>query len=223
VSPLKAVLFDVDGVLLNSLPAHLKICEDKNREYGLGLTIPGPAELSAMVRRGVRIGPMKYFFEAVGFPEDRAEQATRDYERIFAKEYAPPAFPDVDTTLRTLHQAGLQLGVVTSNVVENITGPLAASMQFFRRDCIYSVGDGSPKSEAIVSALAKINSTTLETLYVGDQPSDRKAAEEAKVHFLGVSYGWGVSKDETSFPVVNSVREIAAYILSHWSAPGNGM
>ena len=35
-----AVLFDVDGVLLDSLTPHLQICKDKNEEYGLGLTIP---------------------------------------------------------------------------------------------------------------------------------------------------------------------------------------
>jgi hypothetical protein len=66
---IKLVLFDVDGVLLDSLVPHLRICQDKSREYQLNLRIPNPSEFRTMVRAGVKISPMKFMFMAVGFPE----------------------------------------------------------------------------------------------------------------------------------------------------------
>ena len=50
-------------------------------------------------------------------------------------------------------------------------------------------------------------------IYVGDQPADWLAAREAGVNFLGVSYGWGISKEDKEFPVVDSVKGIAEYLL----------
>ena len=63
----RAVFFDVDGVLLDSLPMHLQICRDLNQEYGLGLHIPGPEEFKTLSRSGIPLSPMKLFFMAVGF------------------------------------------------------------------------------------------------------------------------------------------------------------
>src|SRR6188768_1581635 len=90
-----AAVFDVDGVLVESLPAHLEMCELMSREYGLGLTIPGLDEFRALVRRGVPISPMQKFFEAVGFPTERARQADAEYERSFATRFSPPPFEGI--------------------------------------------------------------------------------------------------------------------------------
>src|SRR5262245_27142364 len=110
MSALKSVLYDVDGVLLDSLTSHLQICEDKSREYGLNLRIPSPAEFKKMVRSGVKISPMKYFFIAVGFPNDLAEKANDQYQRVFMRDYAPAIFPGVEESLRALHHSGMHLG-----------------------------------------------------------------------------------------------------------------
>jgi beta-phosphoglucomutase-like phosphatase (HAD superfamily) len=40
MSGLQAVFFDVDGVLLDSLPQHLAFCRAKAEKYGLHLRIP---------------------------------------------------------------------------------------------------------------------------------------------------------------------------------------
>lgn len=59
---IKGVVFDVDGVLIDSLEPHLRLCRDKNIEYSLGLTIPSVEEFKALVRSGVKVSPMKFFF-----------------------------------------------------------------------------------------------------------------------------------------------------------------
>ena len=165
MSDLRVVLFDVDGVLLDSLTPHLKICEDKSKEYSLGLTIPSAAEFKEMVRRGIKISPMKYFFMAVGFSEEFAEKANQQYQRDFMRKYAPAPFPGIDDTLGALHSAGLQLGLVTSNVRANVVDALGRSFEFFRPDCIYSKDDmaGLSKSQAITSAMSNCQGSPSET------------------------------------------------------------
>ena len=216
MSKLRVVLFDVDGVLLDSLSPHLKICEDKSREYGLGLKIPNTSDFKKMVRRGTRISPMKYFFMAVGFPEEFAEKANQQYQKVFMQAYAPAPFPGVYEMLRGLHN-GRQLGIVTSNVRSNVVEALGLSVEFFRPDCIYSKDElaGVSKSQAIASAMRKCQGSPGETIYVGDQPADWDAANAAGVKFLGVAYGWGISKEDKDFPVVGEVREIYRYISDH--------
>ena len=53
--PLEAVFFDIDGVLIDSLPEHLRICRDKAIEFGLKLKIPTVEEFREMVRRGTKV------------------------------------------------------------------------------------------------------------------------------------------------------------------------
>ena len=43
----RCVLFDADGTLLNSLPAHVEFCRTLNDERGLGLALPLSSDLVA--------------------------------------------------------------------------------------------------------------------------------------------------------------------------------
>lgn len=219
----RVVLFDVDGVLLDSLASHLKICEDKNREYGLGLKIPDASTFKEIVRSGIRISPMKYFFTAVGFPEEFAEKADLQYQEVFMRKYAPVPFPNVHRTLEQLFESGLVLGIITSNTESNIIAPLSDSTGFFRTDCIFTKDNmrGMTKKDAILFAMDKLEATARETVYIGDQPADWEAAKAADVNFLGVAYGWGISKDDKHFPVVNEVADIYRYVSQGITGSGS--
>jgi beta-phosphoglucomutase-like phosphatase (HAD superfamily) len=91
-----AVFFDVDGVLIDSLPQHLQICHDKAAEFGLNLRIPTVEEMRRIISRGAKVSPMSEFFRAVGFPETLIKRAVDDYEREFMQRYRPRAFPGVN-------------------------------------------------------------------------------------------------------------------------------
>jgi phosphoglycolate phosphatase-like HAD superfamily hydrolase len=216
MNKLSSVIFDVDGVLLDSLKPHLQICEDKNLEYGLGLTIPNSDEFKKMVRRGVKISPMKFFFLAVGFPSEYAEKAFEQYKEVFMRDYAPKPFPHVGEMLSKLTSAGLGLGIATSNVRSNVDAALGSSMRFFRPECILTKDDtvSESKADALLLAAKRLHVETIETIYVGDQPADWKAAKEARTNFLGVTYGWGISDEDNEFPTVTNVMGIAEYILN---------
>src|SRR5262245_42148264 len=204
---LSSVIFDVDGVLLDSLKPHLQISQDKNLEYGLGLTIPPPDDFRKMVRQGIRVSPMKFFFMAVGFPSEYAEKAFAQYKSIFMRDYAPKPFPHVDEMLCKLTSAGLKLGIATSNVRANIDAALGPSMRLFHPDCILTKDDDASesKADALLLAAKKFHADPGETIYIGDQRADWSAAKTARTQFLGVTYGWGISEKDTEFPVVSQV------------------
>jgi phosphoglycolate phosphatase-like HAD superfamily hydrolase len=212
----RMVIFDVDGVLLDSLIPHLKICADKSREYELRLKIPDASAFKKIVRTGVKISPMKYMFMAVGFPESFAEKADEQYRKVFMQNYAPVPFPRVFETLRSLHEAGLQLGIVTSNVKKNVVEALGQSFSFFRPDCVFTKDEMEevPKDEAIKAAITKAHLAPDDAIYVGDQRADMEAAQLAGVSFLGVTYGWGLSNEDTGVPLIRDICEVASYILA---------
>ena len=213
---LSLIIFDVDGVLLDSLTPHLQMCQDKNLEYGLGLTIPRPDAFKEMVRQGVKISPMKFFFQAVGFPTEYADLADAQYKETFMRDYAPKPFAQIEQMLSKLISEGLRLGIVTSNVRANVESALGSNIRFFHPECIFTNDDAPSglKSDALRSAARKLHIDITETMYVGDQPADWMAAKEARASFLGVTYGWGISEKDREFPVVSSVIGIAEFILN---------
>jgi phosphoglycolate phosphatase len=213
----RLVIFDVDGVLVDSLAAHLQICRDKNEEYGLGLTIPDASAFRELVRRGTRISPMKNLFIALGLPEKYAEKATEDYRHSFRDKYPSRMFPGADTMLKNLRAANCELGIVTGNVKANIVATLGRTLELFRADCVITEDElaGAPKSDGLIKAMNAAHVSREETVFVGDQPADSDAARTTGVNFLGVTYGWGITQeDRTSYPVAVSVSEISDCILN---------
>ena len=211
---IRAIFFDVDGVLLDSLPMHLRFCEDKSREYGLGLKIPTVTEFKELARMH-QISPMKYFLMAVGFPERQAERADADYQREFMEKYHPAPFPSVQEMLFRLHEAGLILGLVTSNVRANIEKSMGETWKLFDPKLCFTFDHPNhvTKAAALGAGLRQLGLLPYQVLFVGDQISDIQAAREAGVPFLGVTFGWGISADDMELSLVNSPAQIQEYVL----------
>ena len=211
---LNLVLFDVDGVLLNSLPAHLKISEDLASRYDLGPFIPDEEEMKRRVRKPTKISPMHCFFESVGYPHDKAIEAEKEYRATFAKKYDLPLFAGVGEMLKQLKAMSIRLGIVTSNLRENIAPPLQTAWHLFEQDAIICFDRGADfsKAAAIGCITQRIGVESRETLYIGDQWSDYEAAKAAQVHFLGAQYGWGIREDERHFPIVQKPADIVRFV-----------
>jgi phosphoglycolate phosphatase len=219
---IKAVFFDIDGVLLDSLPQHLRICRDEAAKFGLNLTIPSVEEFRHIVSTGTKVSPMLYFFLAVGFPEDIAKLAVEDYDRDFADHYRPNMFPSVDDVLSQLHHSGLKIGLITSNIRANVEPVLGDLMRYFENSCLFYFDrypEPESKSWCLREGARLLNIDTRHCIYVGDQPGDALAAQEADAQFLGVTYGWGITKRDTRYRKVDSVAEIAIELTGQAALP----
>jgi HAD superfamily hydrolase (TIGR01509 family) len=202
--PVKAVFFDVDGVLLDSLPQHLQICRDKAAEFGLTIEIPTIEAFRRMVNRGVKD------------ERNSLERAVADYEHEFMQKYSPRPFAGVDLMLRKLHIARLPLGLVTSNTQSNVVPALGPSMHCFEKNCLFFYerdGDQKPKSWYLSHGATLVGAPPASCVYVGDQPADAEAARAAGTQFLGVTFGWGIVRDDTRYESVNSIAEIPSKVF----------
>lgn len=213
-----AVFFDIDGVLIDSLPQHLRICQDKAQDYGLtSVVVPDVDELRRQVSRGTQVSPMLNFFLAVGFPQAAAARAVQEYEQDFAARYCPPPFPGIEPMLRRLRMNGIGLGLVTSNIRANVDSVLGAALDHFDPSCRFyfdSAAGHVAKSEYLREGVRRLNLTPQRCTYVGDQPADARAALEARMHFLGVTFGWGLVAGQKDLVLVDSVAEIADALLA---------
>jgi len=218
---IQAVFFDVDGVLIDSLPQHLQICRDKAREFRLRLEIPDLNGMRRLISDGVKVSPMIEFFRAVGFPEKYAAKAVTDYEREFMQRYHPTLFYGVEAMLRTLHQAGQRLGLVTSNTRANVAPVLTDVMQYFDPSCTFFYDEYQfemTKSECLAEGSRRLELPASRCTYVGDQPADAVAARKAGTRFLGVTYGWGLLGSGPDMDMARSVSEIPAKLLEVYAS-----
>ncbi|WP_158810210.1 HAD family hydrolase [Beijerinckia sp. L45] len=212
-----AIFFDADGVLIDSLPAHLRICRDKAEEFGLSIAIPSVAEFRRLVNRGAKISPMRFFFAAVGIPENLLDRAVRDYEHDFAERYRPALFRACETVLAALRRDGWTLGLVTSNTSANVLPILGDSVAHFDPDCIFTLDRFShhpPKAWCLQEGARLLDLVPEDCFYVGDLPSDGAAAAEARFRFLGVTYGWGLERADQRFETVDDLTDIPEYMKS---------
>lgn len=223
----RAAFLDVDGVLLDSLQPHLGICSDLAAEYALpGVNVPDAASFRAMVATGLKVSPMHDFFLAVGFPETAARRAVADYEARFMRQYQPQPFAGHASMLRRLSDAGLTLGLVTANTRGNVEPALGEAMRYFDRRCLYYHDTFEPprsKKDCLADGARMLRLAPDQCVFVGDQPADAAAAQAAGWNFLGVSYGWGLLRDEARWPMVHAVGDIADALAPgprHASAAG---
>lgn len=217
---IEVISFDVDGVLLDSLAQHLQVCRDEARRLNVAdVHVPSIEEFRQMVADGAIISPMPEFFRTVGFPTDKAETADAHYRAEFARNYPVAKFAGVTEMLKKIAATGAHLGIVTSNKHNIVSSALGTDMLLFDSRCVFTDdGERLTKPQALLASAREFGVDISAVLYVGDQPRDYEAARQAGAQFLGVSYGWGITVDDTRFPVVRSPAEIASYVSARSNA-----
>lgn len=185
----RAVMFDVDGTLLDSVPAYFEIARLAAEPYGYAVTIE-------QIRHS--LSTAQSFWRAV-VPEDTPDRdarmkimsatARREWPRVLGERARP--FEHVHAALASLHARGLKLGIVTSaqgEVIDVLRG--CGLADYFSAIVTGSdVARRKPDPEGLVKCLAMLGVDAGEALYVGDTPLDVDASRSAGTHVLGVLTG----------------------------------
>jgi phosphoglycolate phosphatase-like HAD superfamily hydrolase len=217
-------LFDIDGVVLDSLEAHLNFCKNYALEKGFTYKIPTESEFKDEITgTGKKISPMYYFFTAIGFSDAESVEASNEYDKTFSKKHKPGLFKNIEMALSDLDRAGIALGFVTSNTLENVRASLGDSIKIFDQRLMFAYDgrDDFSKSACIKEAASIQKMHPSQCFYIGDQEADFLEAHKAEAVFIGVAYGWGISSKSHGYPVVSSPIELRDYLLKACSEKGN--
>ena len=196
--PFDAVLFDLDGTLLETAPeigaaVSLAIAEQ-------GLPPVDIAGVRFFIGHGVRQTIAKAY-DTVAPPGTTATKRDADidaallrFEHHYAR-LAPQSQPFADTvsTLRTLRALGVKCAIVSNKetrFVEQLLegGPLPALIDLLV--CGDTLAKKKPDAAPILYALEKFGTAAVRTLMVGDSSIDVACARNAGVPVWMVPYGY---------------------------------
>ncbi len=206
---IKAVLFDVDGTLGDTLA--LCIAAFRESIGVLSGAVVSDEELKAT------FGPSEEHTISVFLPDRYAEGVALYHERYKALHgMCPEPFGGIRELLEFLRGRGVFLGVVTGK------GAKSAEMTFdqyglsgFFSDVETGRPERASKAPGIRRILERRGLKPEEAVYVGDAPSDVVSAREGGVGMLAVSYASTADAGELAAmkpdELFHSVAEMRAY------------
>jgi len=178
-NPVKAVLFDLDGTLLDSFPMHYTVYETMFSQFGISMS--RELFLSTYSPNWYRT------YEAFGLAEEHWN-AANDLWLSEAAKHAPELFPAVTDVLAELDKR-FALGIVTSGSKSRVIDDLARTGIASYFETVITAEDISqpkPDPEGLEIALQHLSVAASEAVYVGDAHADFEMARAAGVKFFGV-------------------------------------
>lgn len=185
-----AVLFDMDGTLLNTLADLTAAVNHTLRVYGY------PARETDEVRAFVGNGVRKLIERALpgGAADPNMEAALATFKAYYTEhcDVQTRPYDGVLEAMAALHEAGLKLAIVSNKNDEAVR---ALSRTFFGSLVNVAVGgrDGVPRKPAPqmpLLALDALDAAPQRTLFVGDSDVDMETAQNTGMDCMLVSWGF---------------------------------
>jgi len=214
--PVKMVLIDVDGTLVDSVP-DLAYCVDEMMKQ-LDMPVRGEASVRNWVGNGVERLVRRALTNSLDDEPDNALFA-KAYP-IFLELYADNTskrsilYPGVKEGVAFLKSAGYKLGCVTNKAAQ-FTEPLLKDLGVYDNFSIVISGDTLPQKKPdpapLLHAAEFFGVAPKEAMMLGDSVSDVKAARAAGFQIICMSYGYNHGEDiRTANPdaVIDSMAEL---------------
>jgi phosphoglycolate phosphatase len=191
--PVRAILFDLDGTLLDTIG---DLVEAANRMLAeLGRPLRSAAQIHSFVGKGVAMLVRRCLTEDAYATETEIEHGVEVFRRHYAEINGDTTrvYPGIEDTLQAMRSLGLKLAVVT-NKAEEFTLPLLQRMGFAGRfDAVVSgdsVATKKPDPAMLHHACGLLGVGAAQALMIGDSANDALAARAAGMPVLLVDYGY---------------------------------
>lgn len=214
---MKAVLFDLDGTLIDSEEGITKCVQYALRAFGI--------EENDLSKLRCFIGPplSDMYKEKYGFSEEQAWEGTVKYRERFDVQgiFECKLYPKVEETLIQLKKRGYLLSLASSKpeeackrIMENF------GLTKYFDDIVGSSLDGSisTKNEVLREFYRRhANLKKDEICLIGDTKFDVRGAKEFGIPCIGVSYGFGTKEElleAGAIKVCDNLDEVLSYLLT---------
>ena len=192
-----AVIFDLDGTLVDTVPARIVAWDAVFAEAGIPATRDQLAPLIGI--DGRRLAHEVAAAAGAPLDADAAERVDARAGRLFDEANRDPRpLPGATAALHRVDRAGVRWAIATSSRPEQVT----ASVEALRLDRAPRIVDGSrvahakPAPDLLLLAARELGVPPEATWYVGDSTWDMEAAAAAGMRGVAVLAGAAVGADQ---------------------------
>ncbi|MES2857189.1 MAG: HAD family hydrolase [Bdellovibrionota bacterium] len=211
--PMKAVLLDVDGTLIDSNAAHARTWGDAFREFGIDADL-------MQIRSLVGMGGDHIVPKVSGFDDDSGlgKKITARKDQLFETDHLPKlkAFRFTRDLLQEFKKRGLKLVVATSSGRKMLDKLLAQAGIADLIDIKASADDAEnskPCPDIIMAALQKAELVPSEAVMIGDTPYDVVAATNANVRIIAfLCGGWTPADLKGAAAIFSDPADLLAHL-----------
>ena len=202
---IKAIMFDVDGVLIDSnkiiVEAYQKTAEK------LGLRIPLSHEIVGLMGR-----PLVEVVSII-WPKSNVELYVKEYRRLFMDEnLVIHAIEGAVDAVREIRESGIKIGVLSGKTmffIEKHLREAGFNINWFEVIVSFeTTKKHKPDPEPLLFVINQLDVKPEETIYVGDAISDYECARDAKVEYFAVLTGSLRREDLEKLRVKNIVNSV---------------
>jgi len=212
-----AVIFDLDGTLIDSAPGIIKAAIDTLNELGYPQMSWDEIESCIGPPIGDSIG------KKMGYTKDQIKEFYEVFRPLYKTKYLMECtiYPGIEDLLENLKELGFLLGVATNkreDYAKNLLDELDLT-KYFNIICAMDMDSKSNKEDLIMNCINSLNARKENTTMIGDSENDHSAAIQCGVEFIAAMYGFGF-KDHTpeNCKTVYKVEELRPLLLGEQSS-----
>ena len=189
----KAVLFDMDGVLYDSMPNHAIAWQESMAKFGIHMTADDAYQTEGA--RGVdTIRQMVRLQQHRDIDEAEAQKMYDLKSQTFHALPEAPVMPGILSLMQQIHESGLQCGVVTGSgqrpLIQRILKDFGAYVDETHITTAYDVKRGKPNPDPYLMGLQKSgNLEPWQAIVVENAPLGVRAGHASRAFTIAVNTG----------------------------------
>ena len=189
----KAVLFDMDGVLYDSMPNHVIAWRESMALFDIHMSTE-----DAYATEGARgvdtIRKMVKRQQDRDIDEQEAQRMYEEKSRIFHEMKEPPMMPGILELMEKIQRSGLSVNVVTGSghrpLIQRLLRDFGSFLDENHITTAYDVKQGKPAPDPYLKGLAKAGCTNpWEAIVVENAPLGVHAGVAARIFTIAVNTG----------------------------------
>lgn len=182
---IKAIIFDFDGTLANTLPICFDAFQHVFKEFD-------NRELNNEEIKGM-FGPSETGIIRENLSDINKDEAIELYYKIYSEHHdrLVTSNKDINDLLQYLKNTGIKMGIFTGKARRSLDISLSALQMDGMFDVIITGDDVTkpkPDPEGLIKTLALLGIDNSEAIFIGDSDADIYAGIQAEVYTIGVQW-----------------------------------